>query len=256
MKRSKRNSKSSNKKIGYKIQPTVIPVSKPFPPSWQIRFFKDLDDRGKLECSLQLYTRTKDKENCSLFDDSGIIEIYNRLISSKSDEYFMIVYDTEILNEKEIGLIGFIWYDCNFNEKDIYIDKNNHKYFMILTVWSCTFTTNQEFREHYTEKKKDYDISVAKYLKINLLQIMTDNLTKRDNKYYLQDHSIDYVMTYGCSLVTAIDRHEKNGARRMTEEELNEFEHINIKNKPKKRKNLLQFVCIDDQIPMYWALKL
>jgi len=105
-------SKRNSKKIGYKIQPTIIPVSNPFPSTWEIKFFRDLDEKEQLEYSIQLYVRSKDKENCKAFDDLNPLEIYSRL---NKYEHFMMVCDKEILNGKEIGLIGFIWYDGGSN---------------------------------------------------------------------------------------------------------------------------------------------
>jgi len=240
-------------KIGYKIKPTTIPVTKEFPPTWEIKFFRDLDEKEQVDCVEQLYNRGKETDNCNAFKDMNNIYILSRLRSSPLYENFMMVYDNEILNGDLIGLIGFIWYDSKFDNTEIYIDKTtNMIYLVINTIWSCSFTTYKDFKDHYASKKRDYEISVAKYLKIQLL----DRLKKLAKVQKIDDYSIDYIMTYGCSLHTAIERHEKNGAIRMTDEELENFKPVNDKYKSSKLlkgKSFLKYTCQDD-IPMYWVI--
>jgi hypothetical protein len=253
--KSRRPTKKSRiiEKIGYKIKPTTIPVTKEFPPTWEIKFFRDLDEKEQVDCVEQLYNRGKETDNCNAFKDMNNIHILSRLRLSALYENFMMVYDNEILNGDLIGLIGFIWYDSKFDNTEIYIDKTtNMIYLVINTIWSCSFTTYKDFKDHYASKKRDYEISVARYLKIQLL----DRLKKLAKVHKIDDYSIDYIMTYGCSLHTAIERHEKNGAIRMTDEELENFKPVNDRYKSSKLlkgKSYLKYMCQDD-IPMYWVI--
>jgi hypothetical protein len=57
-------------------------------------------------------------------------------------------------------------------------------------------------------------------------------------------------MTYGCSLPSALERHEKNGARRISKEELNNIDNINSKF------NILKTICGNKETPIYWSKKL
>lgn len=173
----------------------------------------------------------------------------------------MIVYDNEIVNREPIGLIGFIWYyndwinkmDPNdpFVDSEFYIDRiTDKKYLVINTLWSCTFTTNKDLKDHYADKKMDYDISVAKYLKIRLLEILRDQVRLHP------ELNVDYVMTYGCSLKTAIERHEKNGALRLTDEDLQNLVPLNkiYKTEYDKGNHFIRYNC-EDNIPIYWLIE-
>lgn len=245
------------------VETTKVPIRGNFPETWQIKFFSDLSLKEKQIYCRDLAEKIASKEYCDVFKDSSTEDICIRLTNLlNKNEYFMIAYDNATIIsdgvEKPIGIIGFIWYDLDFNYDEIYVNMAESEpiaYFVVGTVWSCTFTTNENCRDHFSEKKSQgYEISVAKYLKIAVLEIIMGLLEIKDNGAYVRNIRVDYIMTFGCSLNTAIDSHQKNGAKIMSAELIENF--IPIKERPKKYGNYLKYLCNQgDQMPIYWAVK-
>lgn len=192
---------------------TPIPISKHFPETWEIRYFFDFDKDERKIIYKQLEKRSKEKEGCDVFNSPEEINIVN--IDS---DYIMLVWDTEIdpKTDKEIGVIGILTgcdmpksqeeaIDRGFVKHDILTDQY---YFTKLLGWSCSFTLINDLKDHYKDLKKSYEVSVAKFVKIEILKKMKSLVDK-----LFKDYPIYAVSVFGCGIPSAIERHIKNGAK-------------------------------------------
>lgn len=259
----------SDKSDDSTISETTIPIKNRFPPTWKTVHFHELNDTAQLWYAQEIFDNTNVKQHCNTFRGKTASQIYNRLHPQPENmllnERFIMVVDTE-LQLPYAKLIGFIWYD-----EYITLDNvcgNIHTgmtYLVIHTIWSCSFTQNDHLAAHYTAKKQEgYDISVAKFVKHQVFVNAKKKLTRQLNGYYIDTIKIDYIMTTGCSLPSSIERHEKNGARRITVDMLSRLvalkprrvvHRLRAPRKDPHNVHPLTMYCDDNEIPMYWMMK-
>ena len=204
--------KDENEKVDFET--TVIPSTKPFPITWKVITFNQLEDDQKEIVFTQIVERSMAKKHCNIFcndeDDEVCLEYekIDRIRKMVEDPTFLIAYDTY----PGTGVVGILRMSSFPTRKDFRIwniyenIETGKRHFMRSINWVCSFTTEHA---HYKEIRVDHDISAAKFLLheyVKQCQSMIENGA-------LFGERVDDIVIYAASYYSARASHMKNGAR-------------------------------------------
>lgn len=258
---------------------TPMTLDKPFPPTWEIfDYMNELTNQEEaLRFVQQLHRRSSEKGHCSVFCDEpnendytcpevdSVEGVFGRLVEmAREGSAVFIVYDraTHMVDgvEQPIGPIGIMTGE-EYPSKRIHPGKfiyehdvTGHRYFSMHSFWTCSFTTNDEIKDHYAPMVKDYTLSVAKFAIQAMFDAMRKHLTIKNtnSKPMLHTTPIDFIMIEGCSIPSATARHLKNGAQIMTPEQMS---HLKYKNHRGEVESITKKVDCGNKPTIYWCQK-